>query len=236
MATLSAAIMAHPDRADLVSELTGSLDREVPVSWDDKPVSRHTEQRWAVGRAAWLSYDPDADFHLVLQDDAIVVPDLLAGLESALDHVPDQVLVSPFIGTKRPAANRWNALTHRAIRDGASWVESTILMWGVAIIARTSMIDDMVAWADNRVGKPYDTRVGQFWVRNQINTWYTWPCLVDHRDGPSLVGHGAKGRNAQLLHTGSALDLDFSGPVVRDNRVSRQRGTVRSRPSRKVEQ
>jgi hypothetical protein len=90
------------------------------------------------------------------------------------------------------------------------------MSWGVAIAVRTPTIPAMLDWCDTRVPLSYDTRVGRYYrdVLNQY-TFHTWPSLVDHRDGPSLVGHG-RGRSAHRVHAGSALELDWSGPVVND--------------------
>jgi hypothetical protein len=48
-----------------------------------------------------------------------------------------------------------------------------------------------------------------------MNTICTWPSLVDHRDVPSLVGHGG-GRYAHKFigENASALDIDWSKPSV----------------------
>src|SRR5690625_4165865 len=79
---LSASIMAHPVRQAAAEELQASLDRPTPIIYDTNPVpSDDRAQRWATGRAAWEAHDPTADAHIVLQDDALVSEDFLAGLE-----------------------------------------------------------------------------------------------------------------------------------------------------------
>src|SRR5690606_32431577 len=85
---LSAAIMAHPIRKEQVKELQAMLDRPVPVAWGPNPEpSPDPQRRWATRRAAWELHDPTADWHLVIQDDAIVCQDFLAGLEAALTEL-----------------------------------------------------------------------------------------------------------------------------------------------------
>lgn len=58
---------------------------------------------------------------------------------------------------------------------------------------------------------PYDMRLGRYY-RDVLGwrTWYTVPSLVDHAEGPSLVGHDGIRRVAHRHHTGSALDIDWS--------------------------
>ena len=213
---LSAAVMAHPVREPQVLELLGALDREVPVSWDTAgPPSSDPRQRWRNGRRAWEMHDPDADWHMVIQDDALVVPDLLAGLEAALEHVPPEAIVCPYVGTKRPHKARVNAAVKIATEQGARWLSMRSLNWGVAIVAPVESIDRMLEWCDTQTLMSYDKRIGVYY-RDVLGwrTWYPFPSLVDHREGPSICGHSHSGRVAHRMHTGSALEVDWSGPVL----------------------
>lgn len=218
MTSLSASIMAHPSRARYVDELLGMLDREIPVSWDiDGPPSGDKAKRWAVGSAAWRM--ADADWHLVLQDDVTVCLDFLVGLEKALDHVPDSIgIVQPYVGKSRPLGQHFVQLARSADQVGANWIQHRSMCWGVAICVRSETIEEMLGWCDERKTLTYDSRVGRYY-RDALGqeTRYTWPSLVDHRNIPSLVGHGM-GRTAHKPYTGSALELSWDGPVIR-NRV-----------------
>lgn len=228
---LSVSVMAHRVREEQVAELVACLDRPVEVVWDKHPEpSPLPERRWDTGRRAWQAHDPEATHHLVIQDDALVVPDLIAGLEVALAHVPEGCPASAYLGTKRPAAKQITGLVGQARAQRASWVVGRSLNWGPAIIAPTETIGDMLDWCDQQHGVAYDKRIGLYY-RDVLNsaTWYPWPSLVDHREGPSICGHGSTGRHAHQTASGSALDVDWSGPVVYDERVHRKRmhGTQR---------
>lgn len=224
--------MAHPDRADSVDQLMSALDRPVPVHWDPAgPPSGNGDRVWSVARAGWMLHDPNADFHLLLQDDAMPCPDLLAGLEEALDHVPEESVVSLYLGKGGAVAHRWTRIGERADNRRASWVVSAKLMWGVAIILPTRMISDMIERADRMTGVPDDMRVSGWAQRRHIPVWYTWPSLVDHRAVPSLTKHRAADRRAVRHHSESAMLIDWSGPVVRDPMFSRLHGP-RSGPKR----
>jgi hypothetical protein len=235
MASLSAAIMAHPSRGAFVEELRDQLDREIPVSWDvEGPPSPDKEKRWRVGSAAWRMHGY-SDWHMVIQDDTTVCGDLLAGLEKALDYVPDEIgLVQPYVGKNRPLGQHFVALAGQAERAGATWIQHRSLCWGVAIIARTATIENMIGWCSKRVSLTYDSRVGRYY-RDALgqHTWYTWPSLVDHRNGPSLVGHGP-GRVAHKPHLGSALELAWDGPVIRDRVPIRPGRQHPMRPTRPI--
>lgn len=211
MAKLSVSVMAHHKRAHLVPELVERLGVDADrVTWDRK------SDRWETGRRAMLDHDPDADYHMVLQDDAIICRDLIPGLQVALDHVPAEALACPYVGTRRPLTEKVTAAVEQANTLNASWIVLQTLNWGVAIIVPTATITDMVTWCDRLKIPNYDKRVGQYyWRVHNWPTWYTWPCLVDHRDVPSLAGHGPDRRAHRFAGEDiSALDLHWDGERV----------------------
>lgn len=212
MVKLSASVMAHPAREAEVGELMGMLGRDVPVAWDPEPVSTSPAQRWANGRRAWEMAEQDADWHLVLQDDALPCPDLLDGLAKGLEHVPAATVVSAYFSHIRPFPARTLSAGATAERQGASWIESRFVWWGVALAVPVREIEAMLAMGDKR-HEAYDRRIGLHFRNRRVRCWHPFPSLVDHRDGESLCGH-KPGRKAYRTHEGSALELDWDGPVV----------------------
>lgn len=214
---VSAAIMAHPNRAPEVEFLRGQLDREVMVHWDREGAPTGNGDRvWRQARATWQMFDPDADYHVLIQDDAIVSENFLAGLELALNFAPDNAIVSPYLGTGRNVPMRWEKMAQMADVKNASWIASGRVMWGVCLVLPVGWIPQMLEWADRKGGMPDDMRVGAWAVREGIEVWYPWPSLVDHRVIPSLTKNRAADRVARRHHSGSALEIDWSGPVVED--------------------
>jgi len=211
---LSAAIMAHPVRRAEAEAVQAALDRPVPIVYDPNPVpSANPAQRWATGAAAWEAHDPDADWHLVIQDDAVPCRDLLAGLERALDELGPDGVVSAYTGRGRPNQPRVQPGLDRAAAGGHSWMWADRIYWGVAIAAPVKTIPGMLAWCSHhqRAREKYDARIGRYFhERLGWRAWYTVPALVDHRGGKSLIGHGDKGRHAYWVHRGSALDIDWT--------------------------
>lgn len=206
---ISTAIMAHPKRAEYIPGLLEALGPGVEVVWDE-----HND-RWDTGRRSLLAYDPAASHHLVVQDDAIVCADLVAGLEAGLERVPDGSPVGLYVGSVRPWKARIQQLVDSA--DGASWVTMSRLLWGVGVVVPTDQIPDMVEFCDRRHHEAnYDLRLAKWFMFRGVRTWYTWPSLVEHRDGPSLVYGRNGGRHAHrfLGADRSALNIDWSGPVV----------------------
>lgn len=211
---LSVKIMAHEKRAHLVPDLVQRLGlTDDDVIWDRR------NDRWDTGRRAWEAIDQTADWGMVVQDDALPCADLIAGMEKALDRVPNNVLVTPYIGTRRPVAGRVERVVHEAKAADAAFIEMPSLNWGVAITAPTRIINEMLPWCDVQAYPNYDRRIGRFAIDvKRMGTWCTFPSLVDHRDIPSLIGHGG-GRVAHhfIGEDTSALSVDWDKGSVRMN-------------------
>jgi hypothetical protein len=208
---LSVKIMAHKKRAH---HIPGLLERlgltEADVIWDRR------SDRWDTGRRAWEAIDQTADWGMVVQDDALVTRDLIAGLEKAATFLPERCLVSPYTGTRRPVASRVERAVHAARAANASWIRMPSLNWGVAIMAPTDIINKMLPWCDKQTYPNYDRRIGRYAIDVlRLPTYCTWPTLVDHRDDDSLVGHG-RGRKAHqfLGEDVSALSVKWDSTYV----------------------
>jgi hypothetical protein len=224
--------MAHPDREEMVRRLLAALDRPVPVHWDSEgPPSGSGDRVWRTARAAWSLADPEADWHVLIQDDAIPCRDLLAGLERALKYVPPDEVVSPYLGTGRNVPRRWEAMTSAADTAGSTWVRSRKVMWGVCLVLPVAAIPEMLVYADRRAGVPDDMRVAGWAEKTGREVWYPWPSLVDHRPVPSLTKHRAHDRVARRWHEGSALEINWTSHAVTDPMLAR-RNPSRSGPSR----
>lgn len=214
---LSTAVMAHPSRVDAAAGLAAVLGPATKVVIDDGG------GEWATGARAWQAHEPRCTHHLVVQDDAVPCRDLAPGVASALRRVPGGDLMSLYFGYSGQRSGRpsGHGLTVRgqgqARRVGASWIVGPGVWWGVALVIPTGAIGDMLAWCDGR-REPYDMRIGTWCRATGRDVWHTWPSLVDHTDGPSLVRPGrAPGRKAWQFVGGdaSALGFDRDGPVIR---------------------
>jgi hypothetical protein len=212
MPRLSVKIMAHEKRAHLVPDLVERLGlTDDDVIWDRR------NDRWDTGRRAWEAIDQTAEWGMVVQDDALPCADLITGMEKALERVPDNVLVTPYIGTRRPARGKIDRVVQEAAAAKAAFIEMPSLNWGVAITAPTRIIDGMLPWCDVQQYPNYDRRIGRYAIDvMRMNTWCTFPSLVDHRDIPSLIGHG-DGRVAHhfIGAETSALSVDWDAGSVR---------------------
>jgi len=180
---ISVAVMAHRSREALVLDLVQSIDTDVTVAWDQR------NNEWDTGRRALDAYDRTARWHVVLQDDAVVCRDLIAGLDRALDRVPPNAAVGLYVGESRRAGGRIERITARADAEGCSWIHLPQLHWGVGLVVPTALIDEVVWRGDRTHVLEYDRRLSTVFRKLRMPVWYTWPSLVDHRDEPSLLRH-----------------------------------------------
>jgi hypothetical protein len=203
--------MAHPSRAHFVEELRVRLD-DAPVTWDEK------NDRWDTGRRALLTYDPRCDWHLVVQDDALLCKDFLDGVKNALATVKRKCPVSFYTGKTRPYAREMSRYVTEATLLDMHWLEMRGPLWGVALALPSSMIHELVSDVEEWEIPNYDIRMSEWFHRRGINCLYTLPSLADHRVGPqnpSLVpGRGSTlGRTAHcFLGPVSAKEISWNTP------------------------
>jgi hypothetical protein len=177
---VSIMVMAHATRHMQAEHLAASL--EAGISMDNGNLGET-----ANGDRAWSGHDRDSDWALTLQEDALPIDGFLDHARAALEHAPPTA-VSFYVGTGRPRQPLVKAAIATADSIGASWLQCVTLLWGVAVAMPTAHIDPFLAWAKDS-DLVYDRRIGAYWQHLGIPVRYTWPSLVDHADGPTLLDH-----------------------------------------------
>lgn len=189
---ITVAVMAHPKRqaqaGALEIELKSYPFASVSVIYDQAKDSTH-ENEWNNGKNALLAGVGKGDWHVVVQDDAILSPNFYENLEGAINNVPTKSLISLYTGTSRPLGKRVKMAVDKATH--ATWLQYWLLMWGVGILIPSSHIEPMLDFVSDRE-EAYDIRIGIFYQRNRLPVYYTMPSLVDHNDDLDslLPGHG----------------------------------------------
>jgi hypothetical protein len=177
---ISVAIMAHPDRAAAAEAL--AIETGAQLVWDE------VGDEWDTGRRALAAFHPDASHHVVLQDDAIPILGFLEHAIAAIAHEPSS-LISFYLGTSKPRS--WQPWVDDAIeaadREGAAWLSCERLLHGVALALPVE--DIQILLAAELPALPYDERIGHWFAQQGRPSLYTWPSLVDHADGDTLVAH-----------------------------------------------
>jgi hypothetical protein len=194
--SLSVTVMAHPVRRVFAESLRLQLDARI--------VYDQIGDRWDTGRRAWQLRDLEADHHMVIQDDAVPSRHLLDSVSRALEVLPAG---SPLV----LYCSRTGAYRRRLLRvsDGVSFLVAKQIIWGPAIVLPRELIGPAIEHGDrltrsqlSRLKGNYDLRLSVYFEKAGIPVYYTWPCLVDHRDLPSLVPGRNGGRHA------ARFDLD----------------------------
>lgn len=207
--TISAAIMAHPKRKKQAEALALQLKQYpfvmVTVVYDKPKAASHNDE-WNNGVECLKRGIGVADWHVVIQDDAILSPGLFDNLQGAIATVPQKTLISLYTGKARPMGKRVQQAVDK-VKD-ETWLSYWLLMWGVGILLPSSHIEPLIEFVADRT-EPYDTRIGIFYQRNRLPVYYTMPSLVDHNDemGTLIPGHGTKpgARVAHRLATGPVI-------------------------------
>lgn len=197
---ISITIMAHPSRKVQAEALLDQLQQyafcDISIIWDELNIEWDTGSRalrYGVGKGEW---------HVVIQDDAILTPCFYDNIVGAIKHCPTKTLISLYTGTARPFGDRVKDAVGRAYY--ATWLRYMLLLWGVGLVIPSDHIEPMLEFVADR-DEQYDMRIGIFYQRNMLPIYYTMPSLVDHDDDiGSLLGHGQapEPRVAHRLATG----------------------------------
>lgn len=199
--------MAHPSRGQMAGRLAEEVDADrIIVDWGQ-------EGELSTGIKTWDTLaDLDTDWSIVLQDDALPVLDFRKHAALALSRAP-QTAVSFYVGTCRPRQRQVREAIDEADRLDAPWLQADRMLWGPGIAMPTSAIPALVEYWANGRDPAYDQRIGFFWQRQGIPINYTWPSLVDHADGGSLV----QKRDVPCPRVAHRIGTreSWEGPVVR---------------------
>jgi hypothetical protein len=214
-------VMAHQRREALVyGHVLPRLGTDAKVVWDSGG------GRWDTGRRCLLAgLSTMSRWLLVVQDDAILPRNFGAGVEWMLPYLEklqsdDAAPVSFYVGAVQPFRQEI-ARRRRTWRD-ISFLRMPDLNWGVAVAYPTHLIRRIIIAGDRHSNQNYDARAGAYFTERNIPIWYTWPSLVDHGDGPSLV-EGRTARRKALRFIGREADaraVRWGGAVV-DIRATR---------------
>lgn len=174
MSRLSISVMMHPDRQQFADYLKDNLG-DVDFVYD------RGKGIWDTCRRAWQKRDPQADFHLVLQDDAILCSNFRHRAEESLrDGFPH----SFYFGYRQ----KWIQMGKRGLKRGE--IIKGGLNWGIAVCLPLELVDPMIEFADKSSIADHldDMKIREFLISRNLKVRYPMPSLVDHRSElPSFV-------------------------------------------------
>ena len=187
-------VVAHTARAEAAHRLMETVGAAY-MSIDDGTLGceKNHHKTWT-----WLAEHNRDEWCVVLEDDAIPVPQFTTQLASALDAAPASI-VSLYLGRKRPPhwQNAIDTATHNADQADACWITAPQLIHAVAVAIKTSLIPGMLELTGRSI-RPWDYAIGEYAQRNNEPVLYTWPSLFEHADQPTVAKH----RDREHRHPG----------------------------------
>jgi hypothetical protein len=180
-------IVGHIDRADRVRALASHVRPEI-ISIDNGDLSCEGNHRhvWSTLATDYLG----SRWTVVLEDDAVPVDNFDVQLEHALRAAPASV-VSLYLGRTRPPDAQ--GVIRQSVRVAnlvdAHWLVSDRLLHAVGVAIRTPLVSSMLDYIAQppAVFDPIDIAISRWAQANRIPVAYTWPSLVDHADGPTVI-------------------------------------------------
>lgn len=181
---LSISVMAHHSRSAFFPYLQERLG--VPLS----QFSIDTENNLLKNcKSAWRLHDPSADFHVVIQDDAIVCDDFHArAIEFITKHENRRIKENlPEQGYNFFLKLNDNGTPLR-LSDG--YYTSNVTRGGVAICLPVKHIEPMLEEFDRQFSRHDDDRISAYITKNNMRMIFPVPSLIDHRSElDSLAGN-----------------------------------------------
>jgi hypothetical protein len=193
--TVAVAVCAHPSRAEVATALAEKL--EAPVAWDNGVgiLANHDN---AFDLAMVDACFDDADWCVVIEDDAVPVEDFRVQASLALDAVDGPIASLYFGWIWKPKLK----ITLSLDRTDAHWVMRPGFTNAVCVAVRSDFVAPLLEAAQPFDHMTCDQRysyaaklLGHEWVP------HSHPSLVEHSDIPGV--HGACGIPRHAYRVGS---------------------------------
>lgn len=210
-------VMAHTGRYRQARQLAETLHAALVVDDGTLGATGNAVRAWESSAAA------GQEWSVVVEDDAIPVPNIRGEIERCLPRAPTKVGLL-YLGTSRPYGKQ-NAIKNCLLGDPA-WIISDTMLNHVAVFMRTELVPSAIDWLQaNRVQSGPDSKL-TLWshhIREPISVAY--PSLFDHYDGPQMVQDRAipipAGEVRKAYKHGSRDNWD--GPTVVLDRATHNR-------------
>lgn len=177
--SISFAVVNHPDRKAWGRDLAAELMKSGPaaIAYDERLDGAEVNHIRALALSA-----PDCEWHMVVEDDALLSSRFSELLPDALEQYPDSI-VSAYTGQMFPR-HRQDDFT-RAASLGMDLIADYVAH-GVANAYPADIVDGLIDWI-NPDGIPVDEQISQFAQHHGVPVVYIMPSLVDHRDAKSVL-------------------------------------------------
>jgi hypothetical protein len=181
--------MAHPSREKHFEYLREKLGN-VPFLIDEesKGTAFNSER-------SWRAYNKYCDYHVVIQDDAIICKDFISKAEDLIERVNTEKIKIPEVANSKYIAFNFYYGLRKSFEEEAKiaikrgYIVKKNVHWGVAICLPTAIIDEMLDFFNKQTAPQDDERITRFLRSKNIPVYFPIPSLIDHRhEEKSLVG------------------------------------------------
>lgn len=201
------AVVGHVDRVDRATSLAQALGASLHL--DDGRLGCWGNHTSALAYGA----ETGATHVITIEDDALPIDDFLVLAHQAIALRPNDP-IGLYVGRQRPRGLRVAWATAKADELGASWLSCNELLWGVATAFPAADIPGLLAH-DGASDRLYDQRVGSYYRSLDRPVYYTWPSLVDHEDGPSVISERSQRPAGRVAHrVGIPQWNDTTSPIA----------------------
>ena len=169
--------MAHPSREKYFGYLKEKLNNpKFSIDVDSKGLLWNCVNSWKM-------HDLDSDYHIVVQDDAIVCKDFIEKATKLIEK-NGRYLYS-FYHANRPA---FKDQVEYALKNGGYIIKKNFHS-GLAMAIPTDLIPSMIEFFEKQKEPADDVRIG-IWAKSiGMLNFIPIPSLIDHRDEKSLHGN-----------------------------------------------
>lgn len=167
--------MAHPSREKYFGYLKEKLG-DVHIQVDDGCGLLENCLR------SWEWFDKSADYHLVVQDDAIICESFHKRLDNLLNN---GIFMYSLYHANRPTFKDEVEIA----MAGPGYIIKNSVHSGLAIALPTKLIPGMISHFETLDDPADDVRIGIWAKKIGLKNFIPIPSLVDHRADPSLHGN-----------------------------------------------
>lgn len=176
-------VVAHHERRAAARKLADTVGADhVCMDNGDLGVNANHRAAWA-----WHLSHP-ADWAIVLEDDSVPCKEFRWQLTQALTVAPATV-VSLYLGKMYPPS--WQETleyaTKRAEKADACFIVGPYNFHAVGLAANRAQVKHLLAGMTTYGVYAVDMAICTWAEKANVEIAYTWPSLVDHADGPSVV-------------------------------------------------
>lgn len=176
--SVSLAIVAHPARQKWAEQLGDTVG--ATIAYDLGAGSNATHDA-----ALRVAMECEADWYVILEDDAVPVPNFRHEANRALKACPEK-LASLYLGTSRPP--QYQPQLKRLSRVGVHWLVGHTFLHGVCMAFHRDVVESVLERAQT-ISWDADQRYGKAAGHLGLKVAHSFPSLVDHRDEGTVTKH-----------------------------------------------